>query len=128
MVFDVTSDVDPNGGPYYVGFSYDRGDYAAHVQRLAVLRSVEGAPTTPLAVSPDEPLYLGRWERWHEAKIVVPPGAGQNSVLLEIVLKADVPAKPGKDDWQCCGSIGLRRAWPEDVEYRRQRSGRGNRH
>jgi hypothetical protein len=118
LTFDVSRMTDGNPGAWFAGFDYEAGDYGALVRRVSLfVDAPEGR--RQVAEAYDGELYVGRWERWHEAKLVVPTVDADAKLWLEVEVEAQVlgTVHLGGKAWECSGRVGLRRGWPDDVAY-----------
>ena len=114
--FDVTRYIDCCAGTWFVGFDYVQGDYGVIVEDVTLALHDTATGKVLHAETVDGQVYVGRWERWHEIKVVVPEGAVVDRATLTITMSPKMLGESPQAGWECDGQIGLRRGWPEEAQ------------
>lgn len=109
LTFDLAGLVSAGGGEYQVGFDFVPSAWGvdmAEIQVLAYNQAVGRANL--LAESPDVTAHIGKWDRWYEKRIRLPPAPPGARLVLQIAL-AGTPSTAPAERRGCSGAIGLRR-------------------
>ncbi len=103
--------VPPEGGSYHVGFDFTASAWGADVAHVAVVTpSGERAGENLLAETPDRVTHIGRWDRWYEMRLAIPPRPPTGPRLLAVTLTGTPTGAP-PERRSCDGVISLRRVW-----------------
>jgi hypothetical protein len=109
FTFDLAGLVSAEGGEYQVGFDFAPSAWGvdmAEIQVLAYNQAVGRANV--LAESPDVTAHIGKWDRWYEKRIRIPPAPPGARLVLQIML-VGTPSTAPVERRGCSGVIGLRR-------------------
>ena len=113
LSFDVTDRV--SSGHCFACFTYAQGHYAAEIVSVSLRRRTSSGVEEILSRTTDERMRVGRWEAWHELKLVLPvePGREGARLYLDVELSVVILEGSRRESWECAGEIGFRPGWPE---------------